>query len=147
MRLFAFLSIVLFILNLSADWSHWKKYKRTYYSIQVKMWPELNPKQLVASQIWQESLWNPRAALKTSREYGFGLGQMTKAWTKSGRIRFDKFKEAKKKYKELKYWGWEDRWNVEKQLIFIFKEDLMLYKKFSGYTNDPITRYALMLSA
>ena len=146
-KLFISISLILITFNLNADKSHWLKYRLVYYKWQQKMWPELNPKNLIAGQVWMESLWDPRAELKTSREYGFGLGQMTKAWRSSGKVRFNKFKEAKKKYKELRDWEWGNRWDVNKQLIFIFKEDYMLYKKFYNYSDDLITRYSLMLSA
>lgn len=147
MRVLTFLLIFLLSFNCFAKLSHWKQYRKTYYKWQEQMWPELKPTNLVAAQIWQESLWNPRAELKTSREYGFGLGQMTKAWRKSGQIRFDKFKEATQKYKELRDWEWKDRWDVNKQIMFVFKEDYMLFKRFENYSDDLLTKYALMLSA
>ncbi len=77
---------------------------------QAAYWPDMPMPQALAGQVEQETCpslksakcWNPRAELKTAREYGFGLGQLTvtsrfsafeevKAWTQafpdgSGRI-------------------------------------------------------------
>ena len=85
-------------------------------------------KDYLAGQIEQESLWNPYAELKTSREYGVGLSQITV--TK----RFNKFEEAKKRYKELRNWAWEDRFDPKYQLTFLVLEDKRLFK-LTGFCN------------
>lgn len=52
--------------------------------------------------------WNPRSQLKTSREEGAGLGQLTRAYNSDGTLRFDSLKEMRKKYyAELKELKWE----------------------------------------
>jgi len=40
--------------------------------------------------------WNPRSQLKTSREEGAGLGQLTRAYNSDGSIRFDSLEEMRK---------------------------------------------------
>lgn len=122
-------------------------YKDLYDKTVDNFWPDLHPKYILAAQIEQESLWNPKAELKTSREYGFGFGQLTTAWKKDGTVRFNKFKEAKNKFKELKNWAWKDRYNPEMQLIFVVKENKFLYEKFKNNSLDHITNLALMQSA
>lgn len=77
--------------------------------------PEI-PKWYYYSLIEQESCislthskcWNEKSRLKTSREEGAGLGQITKAYTKTGKLRFDKLTELKNKYKDLRELSWSN---------------------------------------
>lgn len=139
---------VIFILIIySVILNRFNKHRDTYNDVHTTIWPTLTPKFLVASQIEQESLWKQYATLRTSREYGFGFGQLTIAKNRKGEIRFNKFAEAKRKYKELQQWAWKDRFNPKMQIMFIFKEDKFLYKKFEKKSYDHTTNLALMLSA
>lgn len=50
---------------------------------------------------------SPKAQLKTSREFGAGVGQLTKAYNADGSIRFDAMSDLKVRYKtELKDLTW-----------------------------------------
>jgi hypothetical protein len=107
-----------------------------------KYWSELKYKHYIGGQIEQESCaslkkcWNPNVEFKTEREYGFGLAQIT--ITK----KFNNFLEAKRKYKELTSWKWEDRFNVDYQLTFILLEDKSLYNSNSKLFKDEINKMA-----
>lgn len=51
--------------------------------------------------------WAPTSELKTSREQGVGLGQLTRTWKADGSVRFDKLTEMKNQYRaELKELSW-----------------------------------------
>ena len=53
--------------------------------------------------------WNPSSQLKTAREEGAGLPQITKAYRKDGTVRFDKLKEMSDNYKsELGELSWNN---------------------------------------
>jgi membrane-bound lytic murein transglycosylase MltF len=144
MRYLVFLITLLFSLQLLAAWP---EYRDLYFKWQLSLWPDLNPPTLIASLIYQESQWKPKAELKTDREYGIGLSQITIAYTSTGAIRFDNFTEARKKYAELKDWKYEDRFDAEKHIIYAIKEIQWLYIKFNKPEYDNVTRYALSLAS
>jgi len=144
MRYLVFSIVFLCTLTLSAAWT---EYRDTYFKWQLSLWPDLRPPNLVASLIYQESNWKPKAELKTDREYGIGLSQITIAYKADGSIRFDNFTEAKKKYSQLKDWDYADRFNVEKHIIFAILEIKSLYSKFSNPSYDNVTRIALTLAS
>ena len=144
MRYLAFFITLFFYLSLAAAWP---EYRDTYFKWQLLLWPDLTPPTLVASLIYQESNWKPKAELKTDREYGIGLSQITIAYNANGTIRFDNFTEAKKKYAELKDWEYGDRFDVDKQIIYAIKEIKSTYEKFNNPRYDNVTRLALTLAS
>lgn len=74
-----------------------------------------NPAQL-ASLVEHESCvsltnsrcWSPTSQLKTQREEGAGLGQITRAYDKSGNLRFDALAELKQIHPELSMLTWNN---------------------------------------
>lgn len=87
-------------------------------------WSDLSLRSVLAAQIEQETClslahrycWSPTAELKTSREYGFGLGQHTRAFRADGSTRFDAHAEARAKYPDLSEWTWDKRYDARMQL-------------------------------
>jgi hypothetical protein len=95
-----------------------------------KIWPDMPHPVSFAGDIEQETCislkhskcWNPNAELKTSREYGFGLGQYTIAYHADGTERFNTWKDMKASNPALKEWTWENRFNSQLQLTaFVLK--------------------------
>lgn len=80
-------------------------------------WDNISNRYYIAGQIEKESRWQVNAELKTSREYGFGLSQITIT------ERFNNFKTATEKYRALKDWKFEDRYNPTYQMTYIVLED------------------------
>lgn len=82
------------------------------------------------------------AELRTSREFGAGLPQITKAYNPDGSIRFDKLAEMKASYKqELKDLSWENiklRPDLQVRVVVLMIKDL--YNKFY-FIKDPEIRY------
>jgi hypothetical protein len=112
------------------------------------VWPTHPHKPSVAGQIEQETCitlkhskcWNPRAELKTSREYGFGLGQITVT------SRFDNFKEFRKTDRRLRDWDWEERYDPKRQIIALIAQDKLLYNHID-WSNNKFEKLAFSLSA
>jgi hypothetical protein len=85
----------------------------------ISLWPAFAPRSVIGAQIEQETCpsldspkcWNPRAELRTSREYGFGLGQVTVT------DRFNTWAETRARYsRELAGWSWEGRFDARYQI-------------------------------
>lgn len=56
-----------------------------------------------------KSCWNPTTKLDTKREYGAGLGQLTKAYNSQGQIRFDALNEIRRlHHAELEQLSWSN---------------------------------------
>jgi len=103
------------------------RYAPVLASKQRSLWPDAPEGFTLAGLVEQESCtslksprcWDPHAELKTRREYGFGLGQITVAYKADGSERFNKFKELKGQYASLHAWRWEDRYDPGYQLTAI----------------------------
>ncbi|EIP9220988.1 hypothetical protein LT875_002434 [Salmonella enterica] len=121
---------------------------------QKDLWPDAPQPHFLAGQIEQESCislkhsrcWNPRAELKTSREWGVGFGQHTRAYNADGSIRFDVIDDLSRKHPELRGWNWETRYNASYQLKAIVLMDRGIYNRVMGAESDT-DRLAFMLSA
>lgn len=132
-----------------------KKYAPVLKERLVAKWPEIKTRSSIAGQVEQESCinlkhkkcWNPTAELKTDREYGFGLGQITIAYNKDGTERFNNFKELKKLDKDLSSWKWENRFDVGSQFLALIALDKSLYSKLPTPILGEDNRLAFVLAA
>lgn len=113
-----------------------------------RYWPDAPDRVALAAQVEQEtcvslrsrSCWSPRAELKTPREYGFGLGQLTVTQ------RFNNFDAAKRLDATLVHWAWEDRFDAARQLRVLVLMDRQAYRAIAN-APDPRERLAMALSA
>lgn len=80
--------------------------------------------------------WNPKAELKTSREYGFGLGQTTIAFKADGSVRFDKQSELRAAHKSLRGWTYERRFDPVFQLTAIVEMMHGIWRRVPGSATD-----------
>ncbi len=111
-------------------------------------WPDYPFPYLFAGQVEQETCpslkskkcWNPKAELKTEREYGFGLGQLTIT------PRFNNHTEAKKLHPSLANWSFEERYDPAKQLRTLILMNKAAWRSIKG-VDDEAERTAMMLSA
>lgn len=111
-------------------------------------WPAAPLRSVFAAQVEQETCpsltskkcWSPGAELKTSREYGFGLGQLTV--TK----RFDNFAGARGLDPTLRDWAWADRYDARRQLRTMVLMDRAGYRSLKTVP-DQMERLAMAFSA
>jgi hypothetical protein len=84
--------------------------------------------------------------LKTSREWGRGLGQVTTAYRVDGSVRFDKQAELRAQFASLRGWSTE-RWSdPQYQLTAIVEMDRSIFKRIRD-TATPREGIAFMLAA
>lgn len=93
------------------------KYGATLKAEQLRYWPDHPDPAALAALVEQESCvslksprcWNPSARLKTDREEGAGMGQITRAYRADGSLRFDSLADLRSQYSaELSGWGWDN---------------------------------------
>lgn len=121
---------------------------------QQQAWPDAPLPSFLAGQVEQESCislthskcWNPTAQLRTSREWGRGLGQVTTAYRADGSVRFDKQEELRQEFASLRGWTTE-RWaDPHYQLLAIVEMDHGIYRRQANAASDR-DRLAFTLSA
>lgn len=91
------------------------KYGATLKAEQRQYWPDHPDPAALAALVEQESCvslksprcWNPAARLKTDREEGAGMGQITRAYRADGSLRFDALADLRDQYSaELSGLSW-----------------------------------------
>lgn len=91
-----------------------ESYRTALKAEQSRHWPDHPRAELLPALIEHESCislkhsrcWNPKSRLKSSREEGAGFGQITRAWSPDGRLRFDALQEMKERHPALREWSW-----------------------------------------
>ncbi len=93
------------------------KYGHMLAAEQRRYWPEHPDPAALAALVEQESClslrhsrcWNPAARLKTAREEGAGMGQITRAYRADGSLRFDTLTALRNQYGDaLGEWSWDN---------------------------------------
>ena len=110
-------------------------YTLTIASEQAQYFPELQEPNYLFGLIEQESCitlthsrcFNPYSELKTSREQGVGLGQITRAYSANGIVRFDSLRDLRAKHmNELHEWNWDnakDRVDLQIRALLLMSRD------------------------
>ena len=108
-------------------------------------WPSAPGKPIMAGKIEQESSWKEKATLKTPRELGRGLGQMTITYRADGSERFNIYRDAVK-MKALKDWDWRsDPYNVRYQLTFSVLTDRANFSTVRPYAESDYQAWKMAL--
>lgn len=86
------------------------------------------------------SCWRPSARLKSAREEGAGLGQITRAWRPDGSLRFDALAEMRERHPALAAWSWDNVYQrPELQLRAVVLMSRELYGALA-MVSDPTER-------
>lgn len=114
---------------------------------QKTFWPTHPKPQYLASLIEHESCislthsrcWNPKSRLKSAREEGAGLGQITRAYRQDGSIRFDALEEIRNKHIELKELSWYNVYTRPdlqiRAVVFKMQDNYKYYYRFTDKEN------------
>jgi hypothetical protein len=124
------------------------KYGPILVAEQHKYWHDDKSPVYIFGQVEQETClsinaphcWQPTAELRTSREYGFGLGQFTIT------SKFNTFNDVKKLDSSLSTWKYTDRYNPELQLRALVLKDKQLFDLIKDASTD-LDRKAFMFAA
>jgi len=120
-------------------------YLPTLSNVILSYWPTAPGRPIMAGKIEQESSWKEKATLKTSRELGRGLGQMTITYRADGSERFNIYRDAVK-MKVLKDWNWrDDPYNVKYQLTFSVLTDRSNFSTVRPYAVNDYQAWKMAL--
>lgn len=130
------------------------RYAPVLVAQQRQAWPAAPEPWTLAGLVEQESCpslksrqcWNPKAELKTPREYGFGLGQITIAYKADHSERFNRFSEIKRSYASLADWRWEDRYDPARQLTAMVETTHTLWRHVPP-AHDGTAQWAFTLAS
>lgn len=80
----------------------------------------------------KRSCWKPTARLKSAREEGGGLGQLTRAWRADGSLRFDKLAEMREAHPALRELSWSTLYQRPdlqmRTMIVMVKADYLFFR-------------------
>lgn len=110
--------------------------------VQETIWPDIPKQEYIPALIEHESCislkhnkcWNPKSRLKTPREEGAGLPQITRAYRTDGSLRFDSLADMRRKYPQyLSELSWNNVYDrPDLQIIFLLlnsRDNYTYYKK------------------
>ena len=91
--------------------------------------------------------WSPQARLKSVREEGAGLGQLTRTWRSDGQVRFDALAEMRMRHPELRALSWANVY--ERPDLQALALVLKAHDDFQALSVvvDPIERVAFQVAA
>jgi hypothetical protein len=126
------------------------QYRATLKAEQVQHWPDHQRPEFLPALVEHESCitlrhsrcWNPASRLKSAREEGAGLGQLTRAWRPDGKLRFDALAEMRERHPALRELSWSNVYHrPDLQLRAVVLKSRADYLSLVAVA-DPIERFA-----
>lgn len=126
------------------------QYLPTLKREQVSNWPDHPRPAMLPALVEQESCislthskcWNPMSRLKSAREEGAGFGQITRAYSADGSLRFDALQEMRERHPALAEWTWANvyqRPDLQLRAVVLKSRDDFLKL---GMVQSPMARLA-----
>lgn len=124
-------------------------------SEQLAHWPAMPAPSTLGAQVDKETCaspthrkcWNPRAELRTTREQGIGLAQLTRAFRANGSTRFDALAEIRASYPtQLAALTWSNAYDPALQLRALVLKDRQEFERVRGAASTD-DRLAMMFAA
>lgn len=127
-----------------------EEYRTIFQSEQTAHWPDHPRPELLPALVEHESCislthsrcWNATSRLKTKREEGAGLGQLTRAWRPDGSLRFDALAEMRDRHPALTPLSWANIYSRPdlqlRAVVLKVREDFLSLRMVS----DPGIRLA-----
>jgi hypothetical protein len=109
-------------------------------------WPQAPAPYTMAGQVEAESAWRANAELRTAREWGAGLAQLTRAYGASGEVRFDRLADARRLHPSLAGWTWDERFDVARQLRALVLMNRVEWRVVTGTATED-DRWSMTLAA
>lgn len=127
------------------------KYMQPLCSELTRYWPEAPMREYVPGLIEHESCitlthprcWSSTSRLKTAREEGAGLGQLTRAWSADGSLRFDALAEMRNRHPDLRELDWRtiyQRPDLQMRALILMSRDNFQALRAVA---DPMARLAM----
>lgn len=88
-----------------------------------RTWSDHPDRPALAALVEQESGWKVGARLKSNREEGAGLGQITRAWAPDGTLRFDNLATMQQRIPELSWSTIYQRPDLQLRALVIMAKD------------------------
>jgi len=84
--------------------------------------------------------WNPSSRLKSAREEGAGLGQITRAYNSSGQVRFDALAEIRDRHSVLRELNWANVYTRPdlqiRAVVLKMKDNYQYYIRYTDSENS-----------
>lgn len=104
----------------------------------IRFWPDDPHPALLGALVEHESCisltnsrcWNPASRLKSAREEGAGLGQITRAYRKDGSLRMDALADIRSRHPALADWSWDNvysRPDLQLRAVVLMARDNFVY--------------------
>ena len=134
---------------------HAAQYLPAVQAAKNQHWPDHPAPWVLGGMVEQETCptpthprcWHPSARLKTAREEGAGLGQLTRTWRTDGSVRFDALAELRARHPPLRALTWANvyqRPDLQAAALLLKSRDD--YRALAAVA-DPMARLTMQVAA
>lgn len=127
-----------------------RTYLPTLAAERMRFWADHPTPHMLAALVEHESClslthsrcWNPASRLKSAREEGAGLGQITRAYNADGTVRFDALSELVQRHPALVGWSWANVYQRPdlqlRAVVLKSRENYLFFMRFARSAFDAL---------